>query len=478
MKIPELIERRAKIAEVRRWSPYPFNSVNYSIEFAGVKPQPEDARRAQELARRLPDGSFEIEEPNDRGPGSHISQRFDNEEALVNYVWNRTALEYMKWLTPVGQPSEHRSFQNFWFNAVPARDRASDEQAKSGSVDELASLATHGELVVRQKVAFNPSTSPRTLIQLSKDREAVAYVAQNVGAPAELLAVLSKYPTPLVRLHVADNEKTPREVLDRLAHDEHTSVRVMVARNARTSPEVLSELSQNPTNAIRWNAASNPALPIADREFLASSNDFGVHWHLASVGGLSSVVDIERVIADENIALLEAQNSASARVLDSIARAWTYHKVADDVFRNANASPETIDFLTRHPTRTIASRLIGWDKPFHTVTPARINELIAHADKWVDTLLLDRDFCQPNTFDLHPGTAQLFLKSGDPRLELLAKLATGESEARLLELAGACGAQYLHVMSQRLHRPNGNHISEFDTRLRAARSEWMLLYGF
>jgi hypothetical protein len=71
----------------------------------------------------------------------------------------------------------------------------------------LALLASHADIWVRTKVAWNPSTEPSVLVDLSNDA------------------------TPAVRTAVAKNRNTPEDTLQKLEHDSSSQVRNGAAVN-------------------------------------------------------------------------------------------------------------------------------------------------------------------------------------------------------------------------------------------------------
>ncbi|MGL5823680.1 MAG: hypothetical protein ACRCYU_02290 [Nocardioides sp.] len=118
---------------------------------------------------------------------------------------------------------------------------ATNTNTPLGALDRLASDPDEDfemlEAPVRQRVAGNPSASPRTLDRLADDKG------------------------PRVREIVADNPSTGPETLRRMADGLNWSVRESVARHKNTPPDVLARLGEPANGLVARGVARNPSAP-------------------------------------------------------------------------------------------------------------------------------------------------------------------------------------------------------------------------
>src|SRR6185436_10698837 len=98
---------------------------------------------------------------------------------------------------------------------------------------------------------------------LSRDGSAVVReaVADNVRTSSEILNSLSGDPVSAVRMAVAENHNVTLENLERLSKDSVNFVRWGVANNEKTPSEVLEPLVKDPDGYVRDEAKRNPNAP-------------------------------------------------------------------------------------------------------------------------------------------------------------------------------------------------------------------------
>ncbi len=128
---------------------------------------------------------------------------------------------------------------------------------------QAAVLAAMGPVArIRLHVAGDPHLT-RLLDELDDDTWLAdrTAVAEDLGTPPDVLAVLAADPDPDVRAAVAANESTPTEVLDRLAADGGADgwlIRATVAVHPNTDPDTVARLAVDPDPHVRQAAAGNP----------------------------------------------------------------------------------------------------------------------------------------------------------------------------------------------------------------------------
>jgi hypothetical protein len=145
---------------------------------------------------------------------------------------------------------------------------------KNSSKQVLTLLSKDNSPLIRADVAANPSTSPSILSTLAKDdgidhvnrqqlitRDIQQGVAANPQTPADTLRDLAKDGSAAVRAKVAANRNTPSDVLKSLAWDLDPSVRVGLASNPALGSDLLGQLAKDPDDKVRLNALMNPKVP-------------------------------------------------------------------------------------------------------------------------------------------------------------------------------------------------------------------------
>lgn len=141
----------------------------------------------------------------------------------------------------------------------------------------LRTLASDSEDEVRCGVAQNPGAPENLLRELSEDRSGMVRfcLAKNERAPSEVLAALGTRPDldseqfgiswkpASISLHtaVAMNTATPVLLLRRFATDHRNDVRWGVALNLSTPPDLLEDLAEDQMDYVRAGALANPMTP-------------------------------------------------------------------------------------------------------------------------------------------------------------------------------------------------------------------------
>ena len=141
-------------------------------------------------------------------------------------------------------------------------DTASDPNT---SPEELAKLANHPDLSVRDAVAQNPATTSEVLSILVSRVSDVgrAGIAMNRLTSPKILDMLSSDSNVNTREGVARNPSTSPEILAKLADDPHVNVTIPVAGNPHTPPVALSKLLLSHRHKyVKSRAAMNPSTPL------------------------------------------------------------------------------------------------------------------------------------------------------------------------------------------------------------------------
>ncbi len=153
----------------------------------------------------------------------------------------------------------------------------------STSADVLDILAVDDHLFIRLYIARHKNTDVNTLLFLVQ--EGCAQIASNdvakANAARDLLRVLSKHASSVVRVRVAQNSNTPDYVLHQLTEDSDYDVLIMIARNPSSPGYVLTRLACARGNTLRYDRirvlraiAEHPNTPPALLTDMARDNDF------------------------------------------------------------------------------------------------------------------------------------------------------------------------------------------------------------
>ena len=147
----------------------------------------------------------------------------------------------------------------------------------------LESLAGDDDCFVRERVAWNSSTSVPMLRQLAADETLRVRmgVASNASTPQDVLEMLLGDRYAAARLHAVANPNTPTHLVETRAADRAITVRRAVADRAQ-SVEVLLALAEDPHGSVRAHVASNETAAEAVLESLAKDQS---EWVRAAVAG-------------------------------------------------------------------------------------------------------------------------------------------------------------------------------------------------
>ena len=126
----------------------------------------------------------------------------------------------------------------------------------------LLHLARSEDAEVRKRVASHPNSPPGLLVRLVADRHILVRrnAAGNPNIAQELLSGLAEV-TLRVRRSLAENASVPRELLERVTKHAETSIRGAAAENANTAPELLRLLAEDEDSDVRASVARNPNTP-------------------------------------------------------------------------------------------------------------------------------------------------------------------------------------------------------------------------
>lgn len=143
-------------------------------------------------------------------------------------------------------------------------------------VKENNSNGAGSEFETRIAAAYDRSTDPKKLLDLSKDENinVRATLAQNISAPPEALLRLSKDEST-IRYRVATNPSTPSDALIRLSSDKDWAIRAAVAGNPNTPQDILLKLYNDDEKSYEFKdkLASNPNSPEEILLSLRHDND-------------------------------------------------------------------------------------------------------------------------------------------------------------------------------------------------------------
>jgi hypothetical protein len=149
-------------------------------------------------------------------------------------------------------------------------DLAEDEDTEQAV---LWVLAQHGDEVVREAVAGNPSVPPELLSLLARDWSPVVRqaVRENDNADEETAALLAA-------LELAEDPETLPDILASLVAVPDELVHVALAANASTPVHLLEQFAQQLDSELEsglcWALASNPNTPRGTLATLARSAAF------------------------------------------------------------------------------------------------------------------------------------------------------------------------------------------------------------
>jgi hypothetical protein len=246
--------------------------------------------------------------------------------------------------------------------------------AAAGSVrdsDELATLARHPHLAVRQAVATNGHTPPATLADLADDggrpparwcpgcdgsasslpemdcdgrhRGAVVWVetevARNPATPPAVVAVLADHPNLSVRWAMTDRPDLPMDACRRLAGDPIPAIRADLAANPAIGPLLLRDLAGSGSPEVRYRVAENPLVSLELLAAVASKRTGPVVVPRIAAATEAEVWRLARWPVPAVRMLLAARPDLPAGVVDLLA--------ADD-------DPRVLRAVAAHPTLTEA----------------------------------------------------------------------------------------------------------------------------
>jgi hypothetical protein len=268
--------------------------------------------------------------------------------------------------------------------------------------DELATLAGHPHLAVRQAVAMNGHTPAATLAALADDggrpparwcpgcdgsadplpgmecdgrhRGAVVWVeaevARNPATPPAVVAVLADHPNLSVRWAMTDRRDLPMDACRRLAGDPIPAVRADIAANPAIGPVLLRELAESGSPEVRYRVAENPLVTLELLAAVASKRTGPVVVPRIAAATDAEVWRLARWPVPAVRMLLAARPDLPAAVVDLLA--------ADDdprVLRAVATHPELTEAQLRSIVDGRGSRVAVAVAANPSCPPGLLNEL-------------------------------------------------------------------------------------------------------
>jgi hypothetical protein len=140
------------------------------------------------------------------------------------------------------------------------------------NASDLARYAESADRAVRANLAMRTDLPASVLETLASDRSLVVRwrIAANPSTP-DLERFIAELAVPL-----ALNPALPAHLVDIVLDSDDPSVRWRIARNPVVPFARLEELARDPEFGVRWGVAANPSTPLSLLESLARDEEFAV----------------------------------------------------------------------------------------------------------------------------------------------------------------------------------------------------------
>jgi hypothetical protein len=145
------------------------------------------------------------------------------------------------------------------------------------AMDEYLLFLSRGPYV-RELLTQNPHTPDWVKERLATSEHSGdrLFMAQSQFATSQVLSMLARDESPMIRAEVAKNPKTPLETLQKLANSEEELSLQKLAENLAITPELLRILQKKPSPSVLIRLLQNPALHADTKQKILESAPPGI----------------------------------------------------------------------------------------------------------------------------------------------------------------------------------------------------------
>lgn len=145
-----------------------------------------------------------------------------------------------------------------------------DRMGEEHSAALIEALTSSREIKNEETIIYSSQYCPKALILKTsmllinkpnltdEEAEILTYIARNPATPVEVLTMLAKHKSPIIKTLTAGNPSTPSKLLDVLGKDKTWEVRQQVAFNPATSKKTINLLIKDVDTNVSNTALTHP----------------------------------------------------------------------------------------------------------------------------------------------------------------------------------------------------------------------------